>query len=256
DILAEAPNVQMLVTSRIPLDLQEEWRYTLQGMTLPEPLAGAIDEAALTTLQQNSSVALFVQTGQRVDHQFALTAQNQRDVVAICRYLHGLPLALELAATGLAQMRCRELATALIRPDSSTCQTAPLPVRSGEAPLDLLQTSLRNMPARHRAMRNVFAYSWQLLTEQEQQAAMQFALFRGSADRAALAAVTGKAQSTLTELVHKSLVQRDGNGRFAMHELLRQFCLEQLAVLQEPALTTVTRQRHAIYYLQALHESD
>ncbi|HRW11077.1 MAG TPA: BTAD domain-containing putative transcriptional regulator, partial [Caldilineaceae bacterium] len=114
DILAEAPSVQMLVTSRIPLDLQEEWRYTLQGMTLPEPLAGAIDEAALTTLQQNSSVALFVQTGQRVDHQFALTAQNQCDVVAICRYLHGLPLALELAATGLAQMRCRELATALI----------------------------------------------------------------------------------------------------------------------------------------------
>ncbi|MCB0184217.1 MAG: tetratricopeptide repeat protein, partial [Caldilineaceae bacterium] len=214
---------------------------------------------ALSSLHMNSSVALFIQTGQRVDHTFALTAENQRSVVAICRHLHGLPLALELAATGLAQMSSQALADALIQSANQSSErdsTAKVVSTKGENPLDLLQTSMRNMPVRHRAITNVFAYSWELLSDSEQQAAMQFALFRGGADRGALVAITCKAQSTLTELVHKSLVQRDGDGRFAMHELLRQFCLEQLDRSADPTLVTNTRQRHATYYLQSLHESE
>ncbi len=256
EILTETPGVQMLVTSRTPLNLQEEWRYGVQGLALPEPLAESIDERTLSALRHNSTVALFSQAAQRVDQTFTVTVENQRAVVAICRYVHGLPLALELAASVLAQMSCQALAAELIETPLGALPQTPSLQPQGTRALDLLQTSLRNVPARHRNLRNLFAYSWQLLTLQEQQAVMQLAIFRGGGEQAALVAITGHPLSVLAALITQSLVQRGDEGRYTMHELLRQFCLEQLALSADATLAPQTRQRHAAYYLQMLYEAE
>lgn len=262
DLLAEAPGIQMVATSRIPLELQEEWRYHLLGMDLPEPNLSEPNEVGsvspdLATLRQNGSVALFLQNAQRIDRTFALTAENQQAVITICRRLYGLPLALELAATGLMQMSCQALAAQLEQMAAPTSHHRLVnPEANDDGGLDLLQSSFRNIPERHRTMRNVFAYSWQLLTPQEQQAAMQLATFRGGGEPDALLAVTEFPLETIVALSRKSLIQRDNHGRYVMHELLRQFCLEQLADLSDPLFSTAVWNRHTTYYLQHIQATE
>ena len=247
DILADAPGVQMLVTSRVPLLLQEEWRFGVQGLAIPD----ATNDAPLSALRVNSSVALFVQAAQRTIHTFDITEENRQAITMICRYVHGLPLALELAAAALAEMSCQELAHELVNRNIEGVAEVTTDSLT-ETGLDLLQTSLRNVPVRHRNIRNLFLYSWQLLSPQEQQAAMQFAIFRGSCERTAARVVTEQRTAILTALVNKSLIERDGDGRYTMHELLRQFCLEQLANHSDVGLATTTRQRHASHYLNVV----
>ncbi|MCB0189233.1 MAG: hypothetical protein KDE31_33415, partial [Caldilineaceae bacterium] len=255
EILADAAGVQMLVTSRTPLQLQEEWRYAVQGMALPALLETGDRTTGLAALRMNDSIALFTQAAQRVDHQFVVDDENWAAVIEICRYVHGLPLALELAAMGLAQMHPEALARGLIHDVSAVPAYNSHDSTGdhvGETGLDLLQTPLRNVPDRHRTIRNVFRYSWQLLTAQEQQMAMQFALFRGGCERLSAVTVTTQRIATLTGLVNKSLVQHDGDGRYMMHALLRQFCLEQAARDPESALAVATRRRYITHYLELI----
>lgn len=253
DILDEASRVQMLVTSRTPLDLQEEWRMPIWGLPVPEDDPDALAQDTLETISTYGSIALFLQLAQRTAPDFILNRENCDAVAEICRYVHGLPLAIELATAALDHLSCQELAATLTNFMAETDPTVRMTSR--KRGLDLLQTSIRNMPKRHRTIRSVFAYSWQLLSAQEQRAATQLALFRGGCDRNAALAVSNQRVTVLTALVNKSILQRDANGRYTMHELLRQFCLEQLDHTSEQGLSTTTRERHTRYYLSLLHNS-
>lgn len=245
DLLAEAPQVQLLATSRVPLRLQEEWRVPLQGLRVPAQNDKSIHPQSAVF----AAIDLFVQSAQRLTPDFQLDETNADAVTAICRYVNGLPLAIELATTVLTQLSCQELAAALI-------PTAPGTTDAGGQGLDLLQTPLRNVPPRHRHIRNVFAYSWQLLGPNEQRCAMQVALFRSGGDRTALVTVTQQSAATLTTLVNHSLLYRDADGRYTMHELLRQFALEQLTTATDPTLAVTTKERHSSYYLQRLQVAE
>jgi predicted ATPase len=117
DILAAAPGVCLLVTSRLPLRLRAEQRVPLEGLDYPE-----LDEApsrgqpgAEQGGTSSSGVQLFVQTARRVDPTFSLSAGNQRDVLRICRLVGGMPLALELAAPWVALMDCARIAATIER---------------------------------------------------------------------------------------------------------------------------------------------
>src|SRR5699024_5285625 len=92
-ILAQCPNITMLVTSRTPLHVRGEYELPLAPLATPEP-----DETDLATLEQNAAVSLFVERARSVQPEFALTTQNALDIVEICRRLDGLSLAIELAA--------------------------------------------------------------------------------------------------------------------------------------------------------------
>jgi predicted ATPase/DNA-binding NarL/FixJ family response regulator len=208
-ILQHTPGVKLLVTSREVLNLREEWLYPVQGMPFPSDLSAA-------DLEDYGAVELFVEHARRVRRDFSLDDERVQ-VVRLCRVVEGMPLALELAASWLKSLPCRAI------------------VNEIEQNLDFLNTNLRNIPVRHRSMRTVFEHSWKLLTDEERQIFKRLSVFRGGFQRKAAEQVAGASLATLSTLVDKSLLHGDSSGRYQIHELLRQYAVEQLQASSEEA---------------------
>jgi predicted ATPase/transcriptional regulator with XRE-family HTH domain/Tfp pilus assembly protein PilF len=223
EILQSAPAVKLLATSRERLNTQVEWVIDLQGL----PTAPA---SQMENLDQYSAIALFVGRAQRARVGFAITAQNGPAIAHICRLVEGMPLAIELAAAWVHVLSCREIAQEI------------------EHTLDFLAVSHRDVPARHRSLRAAFDHSWQLLTQQEQQALGQLSLFRGGFTRTAAQTVASASLPLLSSLVAKSLVRHTSNGRYDIHELMRQYAAIHLN--EDATLAQATRERHGQFYLQ------
>ncbi len=227
-ILQEAPNVVLLITSRERLNVQAEDLITLHGLPVPpntEP--GAIEPGDAL---HYAAVRLFVDRARRLRKSFQLNAENVTDVVQICQLVEGMPLGIELAVSLLDEFDCAEIGTEITRG------------------LDILSTSLRDLPMHHRSIRSVFESSWSLLLDAERVVLAQLSIFRGGFTRDAARLVTGASPRLLTQLRHKSLLRNTGTRRFDMHELLRQFAAEKLISLgaqQEHALKSA----HGHYYL-------
>lgn len=227
DILAYAPEIKVLATSRERLNLSGETVFTISGIDFPnwETPDDALEYAA---------VKLFMQSAQRVAPQFELQADELKYLARICRLVGGMPLGILLAAAWIEMLSLEEIAAE---------------ISSG---LDLLQTDKRDVPDRHRSMRAVFDASWARLSGDEQAVLMKLTVFRGGFTRQAAQAVTGATLGHLTGLVHKSLLQRNReSGRYHIHELLRQYGAEKLA---DAGLETTIRDAHCTYYTNALHD--
>lgn len=222
EILQEAPHVKLLTTSREGLNLQGEWLFDLQGLMVPPPEQ---DDA----IESYSAAALFVHSAQRARAGFQLSADDGKAVATICRLLDGIPLAIELAAAWTPTLACSEIAAQL------------------QGGLDLLVTTLRDVPERQRSMQAVFDHSWRLLTSEEQRTLRRLAVFQGGFTREAAAAVAGAGLPLLAALISKSVVRRMDDGRFSMHELVRQYAGGRLA--DEPGEETSARQLHSAYFL-------
>ena len=221
-LLDRAPQVVILVTTRAQLNLQSEDIFMIQGLSVPA--TGELHEAA-----QSGAVRLFCDRAHRLQKDFRLSEGNVAHVVDICRLAGGMPLAIELAATWVADVTLPQLAAALGKD------------------LDLLRTSQRDVPIPHRSMRGVFEHSWGLLAEADQALLSRLSVFRGGFDLDAALQVSDATPPGLVHLRHKSLVQADGRGRYIMHELLRQFAFEKLA---ENAVDLAARRaKHADHYL-------
>lgn len=215
--LAAAPGLRLMVTSRERLGLYEEWLVAIGGLDAPTKATG--DWAAFAAPQ------LFIQRARRVYLGFD-SAAEQKTILQICRLVGGLPLALELAAAWVRTVSCRDIAHAL------------------ERHLDFLTSDLRNMPERQRSLRATFDYSWSLLDETEKAVLARLVVFQGGFAGPAAVQVTGIALRQLSALVDKSLVQRQANGRYQLHEVIRQFAQEQLGTEGWAAV----RANHAAYY--------
>jgi len=256
DILHDAPDVMLLMTSRERLNVQAEDLFPLQGLLLPASnrshtqrrngnyFHSDAEGLGLDAIERVASVCLFVDRAQRLQKGFRLTKKNGLDVVRICRMVEGMPLGIELAATWVGEYSCAEIVTELA------------------AGLDILATSLRDMPPHHRSMRSAFDYSWRLLSAKERQTLAQLAAFRGGFTHRAAQAVTGAKRLSLVQLNHKSLLQNAGPNRYTMHELLRQFAeeklMEEMASVGEGTgtepLAASTRGAHSQYYLNLVAE--
>jgi tetratricopeptide (TPR) repeat protein len=114
--------------------------------------------------------------------------------------------------------------------------------REIEQNLDFLESTLRDVPARHHSLRAVFDHSWNLLTAEEQHAFPRLAVFQGGFTRTAAADVAGVRLPLLLALADKSLLHVTGEGRYTLHEVLRQYALERLAT--DPRAETDLRARH------------
>ncbi|MFN8491281.1 MAG: helix-turn-helix domain-containing protein [Caldilineaceae bacterium] len=226
ELLARAPALKVLVTSREPLALQAEWVFTISGLAIATTLPNQPDATPVLT----SAVQLFVQRASQAQVGFRLEATNQVAVNRICHLVEGMPLALELAATWVRTLTCHEIAQQI------------------EQGVDFLVTTARDLPPRHRSIRAVFDHSWQLLSAPEQQALAQLAVFQGGFTREAAQAVSGASLLLLSALVAKSLV-RVNAGRYDLHELVRQYVASRTTA---EALLAATQQRHAEYYLELL----
>jgi predicted ATPase/transcriptional regulator with XRE-family HTH domain/Tfp pilus assembly protein PilF len=235
DVLAACPRLTLLVTSRSILRLRGE-----QALPVPPlPLPDATPSPTMETLAAAPAVALFMDRARAVWPEFALTPENAADVMAICRRLDGLPLAIELAAARIRLLPPRALLARLER---------RLPILTGGA---------RDLPERQRTLRDTLAWSYGLLSRAEQTLLRRLSVFAGGATLDAVEAVCSAdgtldsdALEWLAALVDHSLLRQEesdaGEPRVGMLETVREYGLEQLAAAGE---LEATQEAHAQYYL-------
>jgi predicted ATPase/DNA-binding CsgD family transcriptional regulator len=234
-LLEACPGVTVLATSRAPLAVYGERVVPVPPLRLPD-LGAAIDPPAkLDALDASDAVRLFVVRAQAARPDFALTPANADAVAAICRSLDGLPLAIELAAARSAHL-------------SPAAILAHLDRR-----LPLLTGGPRDQPARLRTMRDAIAWSYDLLTSEEQAAFRRLAVFTGGWTLEAAAAVTSgeiPAVDLVASLVDQSMAFIAAHGddapRYAMLDTVREFGVERL---RERGEEDDARRRHAAHIL-------
>jgi predicted ATPase/class 3 adenylate cyclase len=229
-ILRTAPDVDVLVTSRVALRATGEHEVMVRPLALSS--TGSADAAP-------PAVQLFAERAQAVQPDFALNNANLPAVIAICQRLDGLPLAIELAA---ARMKLFSLDALLARLDASGA-------------LPLLSRGRRDLPPRQQTIRAAIAWSYDLLSEAEQQFFTRLAIFADGWTLAACEHVCGEGLTLdvadgLANLIDHSLVKvttgSDGEQRFTLLETVREFAHEQLV---EGGDAEELRSRHAAYFL-------
>jgi predicted ATPase/DNA-binding XRE family transcriptional regulator len=216
DLLANAPGVKLLATSRERLQLAEEWIYTV-------PM---LDEA--------QAIDLFDQIAQRLNPHFQ-TSEQRAAVSTVCRLVEYLPLAIELAASWTPFMSCEQIA------------------QNVQRDIDFLSANVRNVPERHRSIRAVFDHSWRLLSPAEQDVMMRLSVFRGGWAVDDAEPIAGATLLMLRELIEKSLVRVAGYGRYDLHELTRQYTADQLDAMGQAAQA---RRQHSEVYLALAAQLD
>jgi len=217
EMLKQAPQIAVLVTSRARLNVQAERLVQIDGLPVPPQ-----DDDPTT--ESYSSVELFVD---RVKCATNTPVPDLAQIAQMCRLVEGMPLAIELASAWVEHLTPSEIVDNL-RHD-----------------VDFLATTFRDVPERHRRLRVVFESSWRLLSGPEQHTLAQLAVFRGGFSRAAALAVTEAQQAELIGLTHKSLLQHSGSDRYALHALVRQFAAEKL----EDFYPSEVNDRHSDHYL-------
>ena len=210
EVLEAASGLTFLVTSRAALRVSGEQEYPV------DPLG------------PEDAVALFVERARGADPRFELTDESSAAVEEICARLDGLPLAVELAAAR----------TKLLPPQA---MLAVLDER-----LDLLSRGARDLPERHRALRDTVAWSYDLLGTEEKQLFARLAVFGGGFTLESAVAVCDASLDGVATLIDDSLLERDGE-RFRMLETIREYALEQLAADENAEFV---RRRHAEHFLK------
>lgn len=233
-LLAASRGLTVFATSREPFHVRGEHEFPV----LPLPLPRADRLPAIAALAQVPAVALFVDRATAVQPDFGLSDENVTAVTAICRRLDGLPLAIELAA---ARVKVLPPAALLTRLD----------VR-----LPLLTGGGQDLPARQRTMRDAIAWSYDLLSPEDQALFRHLAVFAGGFTLDAAEAVANPDGDLpvfdgIVALVEQSLLRqvpgRDDEPRYVLLETMREFGLEQLARAGE---ADDARQRHAEHFLE------
>ncbi len=229
-LLQACPGVVALVTSRAALAVQGEQQLPVPPLAAPEPrdMREGNGEAVAGTLAQYPAVRLLVERVQAVKPDFAPTAANLPPLVQICRRLDGLPLAIELAAPRLKVVPPHTLLARL------------------EHLLPTLIGGARDLPQRQQTMRATIAWSESLLTEPQRALFRRLAVFVGGCTLGAAEAVCMAPEGAkpldldvlegLSRLVDHSLIQQreeDGEPRFSMLHVIREYALERLVASGE-----------------------
>ncbi len=242
ELLESAPSAKALLTSRTPLHVPGEHECVVAPLTCPPlPTTIHVDHESVGSYP---AVALFLDRAQAVRPQFRLTSANAEAVTAICVRLEGVPLAIELAAAHVKSLTPQGILERL------------------QPYMSRLVAPGRTAPSRHRTMRDAINWSYDLLDEPEQIMFTRLGVFAGSFTLDAAEAVAGRlsdsdgsrpAMDTLdavSALVDKNFLQHqegaDGEGRYRMLEMIREYALERLAARGE--LETMQRY-HGAYYL-------
>jgi predicted ATPase/DNA-binding SARP family transcriptional activator len=255
ELLAAAPRLKVLVTSRAALRLRGERRFPVSPLAVPEPRC--LPPAALS---QYAAVQLFLQRALDVKPGFALTNENAPAIAEICRRLDGLPLAIELAA---ARIRIFPPPALLARLGSR---------------LELLVEGPRDLPARQQTLRDTIQWSDDLLDEPVRSIFRRLSVFVGGFTLEGAEAVGADADA-LAQLVDNSLLRveepplsvsgtgraptrfgaggdsvgREEGSRYRMLETIREFAAERLAESGEAESFAL---RHAAYCLHLAEQAE
>jgi len=238
NLLAAAPGLSVMVTSREVLRLNGEHEYPVPPLEVPDTAS----TGTVSDLVASESVALFIQRAQAAQPTFRLTEDNAAAVAGICIRLDGLPLAIELAAARIRIFTPQQLLERL------------------QSRLALLTGGSRDLPARQQTLRSAIDWSYQLLNEGEQTLFARMGVFSGGRSIDAIEAVCGPglpldALDGLESLVNKSLLfQVEGPNkepRFAMLETIHEYARERLAQSGE---LTLIHDLHLNYFLSLAEE--
>ncbi len=227
-LLESCPDLRILITSRIVLNIRGETEYSIPQLEVPPVTYSYTPEEAA----KYSSISLFINRGKEVTPRFELTEQNVADVVQICRQLDGLPLAIELAATRLKLFTPSDLLRRLTQR------------------IDILKSTSSSVPDRHKTLRSAVDWSYNLLEPAEQTLFRRLSVFSGGFTLEAVEAVCLEGYQDqfdsvdlLSSLVDKSLVHRsdeiDREPRLYMLETIKTFGRERLEkALEKDQITT------------------
>ncbi|MDQ5769029.1 tetratricopeptide repeat protein [Thiothrix subterranea] len=225
-LLAANSHLKILVTSRLPTRVYGEWLYHLHGF--PLPLDGELTGSC-------AAFDLFMQSARRVQHGFFLKVGEHDAVRDICRLVGGMPLGIEIAASWVQHLTCTEILLEMRRH---------------------LQASANNdddPDPKPSALASVLWQSWQMLTSREQRILHMLALFRGKFTREAASAISGAHLGDYASLIGKSMLRRNEEGDYSLHEVMRQYASDhRLASQQHPA----TAQRFVEYHLEVVEQVD
>ncbi len=222
ELLAAAPGLRIVTTSRMRLGLAAEQLLPLDGLPYPEPEDGDRIEAF-------DAGRLFLQAARRVEPAL-VTSVEATAIADICRQLDGLPLALELAASWTRVLSCDAIAAE---------------IREGTGLLRVVDPA---RPARHASFEVVFDHSWRLLHDVEREALARLSVFRGGFSPEAARSVTKAPLPVLLALVDKSLLRKEG-ARLHLHPLVAELAAARLAGREADG---TTRGAHAGYFMRLL----
>jgi predicted ATPase/DNA-binding SARP family transcriptional activator len=241
-LIAGAPRLKVLATSRSPLHVLGEHELAVPPLSLP---AAGGNVSGIDGLEESAAAALFVERARAVKSDFAVTSANAPAIAEICVRLDGLPLALELAAAR----------SKLLAPEAM--------LRRLEHRLELLTGGARDLPLRQRTLRSTLDWSFHLLEEADQRLFAELAVFAGGCTAASAFAVcaTNGGEPALLDrldsLADKSLLTQaedvDGEPRFRMLETIREYALEQLAAHGE---AEAAARRHAEWCVALAEEAE
>ena len=239
-LLNSSPTITVLATSREPLRIEGETIWAAPSLGVP-----AHDDAGPEALCGFDAVRLFVERA-TAQGPFALSHDNVSSVAQLCRRLDGVPLAIELAAA-----RARNLSPAQM-------------VERLDDRFDLLTGGTRTAVSRHQTLRAAVDWSYDLLSEPERILFPRLSTFAGGFNLTAAEEVCGgeglaKGQvlDILATLVDRSLVtvhERDGEIRYRLHETLRAYGAERLA-LAEASVSGALIHRYLRWFLSMAEDA-
>ncbi len=218
DSIRHCPDIQFLVTSRAPLEIEGEWLIALDGLTT----------SAGDSTPAHEALMLFGARREQY-HLADLTDEDRSYARRICELVDGLPLAIELAA---ALTRTHALRSIVARMEEG---------------FDELTTPWRDAQPRHQSLRQIFVLSWDALTTPLQQRLAQLSVFRGGFSADAAHAIAHTSDDQLAALVQRSLLSYTTIAhRYNVHPVIRTYAAEQLLAQDQ------TQHHHAQYYLRLL----
>jgi len=240
-LLQEVSQLHVLATSQEPLGVAGELVQEVPPLDLPDPES----DRDLPALARTSAIRLFLDRAAAGSPGFALDADNAAAVVAICRRLDGVPLALELAATRVRAIGVHQLAAGL------------------DDRFHLLASGRRGAPARQQTLQATMDWSWEPLTEAERALLRRLSVHADGCTLAAAEAVCSgggvarrQVPDLLARLVDRSLVvmadQEDG-PRYRLLESVGAYCLQRL---REAGELSDVQGRHIRYYTALAEQAD
>jgi predicted ATPase/DNA-binding CsgD family transcriptional regulator len=227
-LLQGARKVKFIITSRSALNLSSEYRCYLEGVDFPQQDSPDI--------HSYSAIQLFVEQARRFQPDFDLQA-NSHDVIDICQSVYGMPLAIELAATWLNKLSCATIAHEI------------------KTNLSFFHWDV-DVEERHRSLRKLFDYSWNLLEESERRVLRRLSMFRGEFGYAAAVQAAGVDYVMLANLIEKSFLHQTSAGVYRFHDLLRQYAEEHLRVLDNEGQVPLSTNSRLTVMLNALTMGD
>jgi predicted ATPase len=240
-MLRSAPRVCILATSREPLRTEGEWLLRLPSLSVPSGPAPLSAAEALSY----AAVQLFSERAAAAIDSFVLDDAHVPEVLAICRGLDGMPLALELAAVQVDVLGIQGLAQGLTHR------------------FDVLTRGRRTALPRQQTLRATMDWSYDLLANFEQVVLRRLAVFRGGFTMEAAGSVVGdedirsfEVVEIIANLSQKSLVATDISGEFTHHYMLdttRAYALEKL---NESGERDRMARRHAEYYRDLIERAE